>query len=85
MRHFPVAALAAILIVSQGCGGPTPLVRAAGPHKVLPTDSGILTVHGDQIVDVVSQAAFIDAGTKVIIQQIRGNRVVVRPCEENGK
>jgi membrane-bound serine protease (ClpP class) len=40
---------------------------------------------GDKIVDVVSEAAFIQIGKKVVIRQIRGNRVVVKEYEEGRK
>ncbi len=38
---------------------------------------------GDRIVDVVSQADFIETGKKVVVRQIRGNRVVVQELEED--
>jgi membrane-bound serine protease (ClpP class) len=40
---------------------------------------------GDKVVDVVSEAAFIEAGKRVVVQKIRGNRVVVREQKEVGK
>jgi len=40
---------------------------------------------GGQIVDVVSEAEFIEVGKKVIVQRIHGNRVVVREYEEDKK
>lgn len=40
---------------------------------------------GDKIVDVVSEAAFIQNGKKVVVLQIRGNRVVVKEHKEDQK
>lgn len=40
---------------------------------------------GEKIVDVVSEAAFIQPGRKVIVLKIRGNRVVVKEYEEDKK
>lgn len=37
---------------------------------------------GDAIVDVVAEAEFVDRGTKVVIIEIHGNRVVVSPVED---
>ena len=38
---------------------------------------------GDKIVDVVSEAAFIETGKTVIVQSIQGNRVLVREHKDD--
>lgn len=48
--------------------------------KMLP--SGAITID-DQTVDAVSQGMAIDAGQFVVVTDVHGNRVVVRPANDN--
>jgi membrane-bound serine protease (ClpP class) len=47
--------------------------------KMLP--SGAVVIEGTT-VDAVSQGMAIDAGQRVVVLEVRGNRVVVRPAKE---
>lgn len=56
------------------------LVGRVGTAKSKMLPSGSVSIEG-QWIDAVSQGPAIDAGQAVVVVEVRGNRVVVRPAE----
>jgi membrane-bound ClpP family serine protease len=62
-------------------GGPYDhLLRSRGKVVTRLTPAGKVRI-GDQHVDVVSEGEWIDRGAEVVVVQVQGNRIVVRPAE----
>ncbi len=57
------------------------LVGRVGTAKSKMLPSGSVSIDG-QLVDAVSQGSAIDKGQAVVVVEVRGNRVVVRPADE---
>lgn len=57
------------------------LVGKVGRAKSLMLPSGVVAI-GDQVVDAVSEGLAIEAGQLVRVVEVHGNRVVVRPTDE---
>ncbi len=58
------------------------LVGKIGVAKSKMLPSGAVVIEG-KTVDAVSQGMAIDAGQKVVVLEVKGNRVVVRPAKES--
>jgi len=57
------------------------LVGRVGTAKSKMLPSGSVSIDG-QLVDAVSQGSAIENGQAVVVVEVRGNRVVVRPADE---
>lgn len=58
-----------------------PLVGKVGVAKSVLRPSGIAVIDGKR-VDVVTQGAFIEAGTKIRVKEVKGVRIVVLPIKD---
>jgi membrane-bound ClpP family serine protease len=57
------------------------LVGRVGTAKSKMLPSGSVSIDG-QLVDAVSQGSAIELGQAIVVVEVRGNRVVVRPADE---
>lgn len=57
------------------------LVGSVGVAKSKMLPSGSVLIN-DRLVDAVSQGTAIEAGHAVVVVEVRGNRIVVRPADE---
>lgn len=58
------------------------LVGKIGVAKSTMLPSGAISIEG-RTIDAVSQGMAIDRGQRVVIVEVRGNRIVVRPAEQD--
>lgn len=58
------------------------LVGRVGTAKSKMLPSGSILIDG-RLIDAVSQGTAIDQGQAVVVVEVRGNRVVVRPADDN--
>ncbi len=65
------------LLANASVGDPTALLGAMGVAATTLRPAGIARF-GDDFVDVVTEGSFVEAGTRVQVVEIEGNRVVVK-------